>query len=475
MTTDPTTNAANVADEELAKKNLVVKTISANAASSPHEILQKINTVINESNDGSKLVATILSGGITNYAYKVCVDKHPNLVVFVKLSFEYALFNPGAKHDIARTENEFKVMKMVCDKAPNSLVTPLACWDIEYDGQKAKLLVTEWSQADEQFGIQFHEGAVDSRIAPQLAKTLVTLHTMENVDSEFNVKVKSTIIDLLGFIKQSTAETAKKDTPDDRTEAYIAEVGVDVILQVLQDNIEDFENTRDCLIHNDFHVFNMLVEKKPSIEELEQFGPNGDVVICDWEMAVVGPIGRDLGSALAAPIGCLIGHMLNGYREASIDNYINTLLDSYFAQMAESGKSEQELAYIYRNMIGWAGWIMYIVFYFMKIQLDAFGVESEALQEYMRDVMGLLGLKFMRVSYDTDYVAASTGLLELKLLFKNMIEEEVIRAKSNFNSRKARMQPRKSSILRASNRRVSDASMYLLSADNLARELSLNL
>lgn len=89
--------------------------------------------------------------------------------------------------------------------------------------------------------------------------------------------------------------------------------------------------------------------------------------------------------------------------------------------------------------------------------------------------MGVLGLKFMRLSYDSEYVAASTSLQELKLLFKNMIEEELIRAKSNFNSRKAKMQPRKSSILRASNRRVSDASMYMLSADSLARELSLNL
>jgi len=84
MTTDEqTTNdsgptAAAVADEEVAKMNLVTQTISTNCASSSHEILQKINTVVNESNDdGSKLVATILSGGITNYSYKVHVDKNP--------------------------------------------------------------------------------------------------------------------------------------------------------------------------------------------------------------------------------------------------------------------------------------------------------------------------------------------------------------------------------------------------------------
>lgn len=68
----------------------------------------------------------------------------------------------------------------------------------------------------------------------------------------------------------------------------------------------------------------------------------------------------------------------------------------------------------------------------------------------------------------------ATSLQNLKLLFKNMIEEEVICAKSNFNSHKTRMQPRKFSMLCTSSRRVSDGSMYRLSS-NLVREFSLNL
>mmetsp|Transcript_32651 Transcript_32651/g.49252 ORF Transcript_32651/g.49252 Transcript_32651/m.49252 type:complete len:479 (-) Transcript_32651:210-1646(-) len=478
MTAEQNDNAPTTSDvtrDELDKKILVVQTILSNAVSSPHEILKQITAAINESNGGSKLVATILSGGVTNYSYKVQVDTHPHLTIFAKLSFEYALFNPSAHHDLARTQNEYDAMKMARNVAPNCVVSTLACWDLEHNGQKAKLLVTEWSNADEQFGIQFHEGAVDPRIAPQLADTIANLHTIESFDPDFNAQVKSSIIGLLEFLKQSSTEAAKKETPANRTEAYMAEVGADIIFNILKDNIQDFEETRDCLIHNDFHVFNILCEKKPSIEKLEHFGPDGTVIVCDWEQTIVGPIGRDIGQALAAPIGCLIGHMLNGYREASIDNYINTLLDHYFERMAESGKSEDELAYIYRNSIGWIGWAQYVVFYFMKIQLDAFGVESEELQNYMRDAMGLLGLKLMRLSYDKDYVAAATSLSELKSMFTNLIEEEVIRAKSNFNSRKAKMHPRKSSMLRASSRRVSDASMYLLTTDSLARELSLNL
>lgn len=476
MTAEETTpTAAAVAEDELAKKNMVIHTILSNAESSPHEILQQINATVNNSKEGSKLVATVLSGGVTNYSYRVHVDTHPHLCIFGKLSFEYALFNPNSHHDLARTQNEFDIMKIVRNETPECLVEPLACWDLEIEGEKAKLLVTEWSSADEQFGIQFHEGSVDPRIAPKLAETIANLHTIESFDPEFNAQVKNPIIGLLEFVKQSSTEAAKKDNPDNRTEAYMAEVSSDVIHDILKENIRDFQETRDCLIHNDCHVFNILVEKKPSLEQLENFGPDGSVVICDWEQTVVGPIGRDLGQALAAPIGCLIGHMLNGYREASIDNYINTLLDQYFDRMTESGKSEEELAYIYRNTIGWIGWAQFVVFYFMKIQNDAFGVESAELQDYMRDVMGLLGLKFMRLAYDKDYIPASTSFLELKKIFINLIEEEVIRAENLFTARKRKMQQRKSSFLRTSSRRVSDASIYLLAADSLARELSVNL
>lgn len=460
--------------EQLAKKNLVVQTILSKAASSPHKILQDINAAVN-STEGNKLVANVLSGGVTNYAYKVQIDTQPKLTLFAKLSFEYALFNPDTHHDLARTQNEYDMMKIVRGVSPNCVVAPLACWDLEYNGKKAKLLVTDWSEADEQLGIQFHEGSVDSRIAPQLAETIANLHTIEHFDPDFNAQVKAPIIGLLEFVKQSSVEAARKECPDNRTEAYMATVGADTVEKILNSNIDDLTHTHDCIIHNDFHVFNIIVERKPSLEKLTKFGPAGKVIICDWEQAIVGPIGRDLGQALAAPIGCYIGHALNGYREASIENYINTLLDQYFNWMAQSGKSEEELTYIYRNAIGWIGWCQFVVFYFMKIQLNAFGVETEKLQAYMQDTLGLLGLKLMRLSYDTDYVPSSTNLKELKSIFTDLIEEEVTRAEGHFTSCNERMQQRKSSLLRNSSRRVSDASIYLEAADSLARQLSDNL
>ena len=40
----------------------------------------------------------------------------------------------------------------------------------------------------------------------------------------------------------------------------------------------EYVNERNTLIHNDTHVFNLLVEKKPPISALENFGPTGNIV-----------------------------------------------------------------------------------------------------------------------------------------------------------------------------------------------------
>ena len=97
-------------EDKRMKKTLLIDTITKECASSSHGILQKIHAAISTSNndDGSKLEATILSGGYTNYSYKVYVDKHPNLCIFAKLCFEYALWNPdkSAHYDLQRTINE---------------------------------------------------------------------------------------------------------------------------------------------------------------------------------------------------------------------------------------------------------------------------------------------------------------------------------------------------------------------------------
>ena len=54
-----------------------------------------------------------------------------------------------------------------------------------------KLLVTEWSPADEQLSNQFIDGVVDARIRPKIANTFATLHNLQDYDPDFNEGVLS--------------------------------------------------------------------------------------------------------------------------------------------------------------------------------------------------------------------------------------------------------------------------------------------
>ncbi len=169
------------------------------------------------------------------------------------------------------------------EKTPECVVAPLAC-GMEDEGQKMKLLVTEWSNADEQLCNQFIDGAVDTRIAPKLARTLATLNTID-FDPDFNEQVKPCMLNLfdqmIGYVKITCKDKEMK--PKDRTERQMVIFGWEFMNTIGSGNLADY-NTRDYLIHSDAHVFNIIVEGKPSIEELETFGPEGSFVLVDWEM-----------------------------------------------------------------------------------------------------------------------------------------------------------------------------------------------
>ena len=276
-----------IEEEKRIKKMLLIETITSRCASSSHGILQKINHAIFSSGDGSKLDATVLCGGATNFSYKVFIDKHPELCVFAKLCFDYALWNPDrtAHYDLQRVENEYKIMKEVSSKTRGCVVTPLALWDVEHEGSNMKLFVTEWSQGDEQFCNQFIDGVVDPRIAPKIADTLATLNNIKGFDPDFNELVKPCMENLFEHMKAVARASSQTNDSSDRAEAYCASLGEDVMMKIMDANLANYRQ-RDCLTHSDSHVFNILVEAKPSIEELEDFGPNGTMVLCDWEMAM---------------------------------------------------------------------------------------------------------------------------------------------------------------------------------------------
>lgn len=209
------------ATDKRMKKTLLIETITKECTSSTHDTLQRIHAAIGE---GFKLEATVLSGGLTNYSYKVYVDEQPELCVFAKLSFEYALWNPDktSHYDLQRTVNEYEIMVTSNNTSPDSVVKPLAILTLKHNEQNMKCLITEWAKADEQFCNQFIEGSVDKRIAPKLAQTLASLNLIEDFDPSFNETVKPCMENLMENVMRPSALAASKSDsmPKDRTEAY---------------------------------------------------------------------------------------------------------------------------------------------------------------------------------------------------------------------------------------------------------------
>ena len=142
---------------------------------------------------------------------------------------------------------------------------------------------------------------------------------------------------------------------------------------------------------------------------------SGRPAVDDEEARAAAPALQSRRLALSFPIGCMIAHALNGHPEMneSIEVYINALIGTYCSKMTEAGKTEQEVAHIVRNIARWCGWFQYLAFHILNVQ-DLFPVESQKSKDYIHDAVGVLGLKLMRLSYDTDYVAASTPAGEVQ-------------------------------------------------------------
>ena len=98
-----------------------------------------------------------------------------------------------------------------------------------------------------------------------------------------------------------------------------------------------------------------------------------------------------------------------------------------------------------------------------------FPCEGAGDKQYVKDAMGVLGLKLLRLSYDTDYFPTGATTEQVKKMFLSLVEEEVTETARKRHMNRRRRQPRKSSILRATNRRVSDAMLNFSAADEVAR------
>jgi hypothetical protein len=237
----------------------------------------------------------------------------------------------------------------------------------------------------------------------------------------------------------------------------------------LVENLDKMYMKRECINHSDSHCFNLLVEKKPSVDKLQAFGDEGDLAICDWEMAMAGPNGRDAGIFQSWPITCALMHAARGHKEVAYD--LLACCDEFWDEYArilveQGGKDEAFMNYTFRSSLGFNSFYIFVGFYLMGLLIDNF--PSDDLSEEManKSSLGLVGIQLMEYGFGEK--ESGLSLDELRSRFRGIVENEIEGLLEAASKHKAR--PRRASVLRATGRRVSDAILM----EEVTRSLSLN-
>lgn len=465
---------------------------------SEHDDLRKLGKAIQ---NGAKLTGTVISGGYTNYSYKIHLDSaagsksvyDKDLAVFAKIAFPYALWAPSKDdhYNLSRVKEEFDLMTRFSEelkfttenegKTKSPIPKPYVLIDIpaSTDGESPnmKIFVAEWvAPTDEQWGNQFIEGEVDNRVIDRCAKTLANINLAdcdENVNEGFVHSMEKISAGLVPLF----LELSERD--NDKAVIYARDVlGPEKMKAIINKFYVVSNKTKDAFVHGDAHVFNMLVERKPDVSQLSKFGPEGDFFLCDWEMAHMGPKGQDVSNFISFPFMSACFLAARGHSDKSDGilrslkhfwtTYKATLVKGLRKKNAERNSEDtididQYLSEVLHSAIGFFGFFSIIAFYLLGCFIEFF--ETEGLtEEEKKTVMGAVGwtgLRSMEVGYleaSAEQVFGDHGdqrLSRMESFFFGMIEKEVKQLSVSLRDSRRRSR-RRSSMLRESSHRVSD-------------------
>lgn len=461
------------------KLELTLKTLSEHCTEdSEFETIRIIAKALKSGND--KLIGQVVSGGKTNYAYAIRLEQQPDVAIFCKICFSYALWNPDRSqaYDLKRVENEFDSMKQFQilmsgpdgkTKAP--VATPYFCLDV----QDMKLIACEYAKSDEQWANQFVDGHVDTRIVPQLARALAKLNTSE-CDPMFNDNVRPCMQNMMG-LGQNLMEGLATSTNEtiDKAILYSRKIGPERSKGIFV-GMEKSYMKREAFIHSDVQAFNILVERKPSIETFENFGPDGAWVLCDWEMIFCGDVGRDIGTVQGWPLACAFYHAVGGHKEEAYNmlDCCTMLFDSYAkALVEECNKDDEYVLKCFRSSMGWISYFVLFAYYLFGMWNEDLPIAglSEEDKAKAKSSMGFMGIRFAEIGFQNDQ--PDLTLSGLRSLYRDIMVTEIEDLLTFSAQKHARAIPRRASVLRASGRRVSDASGMEEAAASLVQRLSL--
>jgi hypothetical protein len=430
---------------------------------SQHEDLRKVAHALKA---GHNLRGKILSGGYTNYSYKIFLDKGSDVALFAKVAFAHALWSQDKPFDLNRQTYEFNLMKEFSDKMGGPGKAPVATPYLLIDvSTEIRILVAQWAPADEQWGNQFIEGEVDRRVLSRAAETLATINLSE-FDPNLNKGMKDDYQKLVGAFEIKVEECFQQADPKDDFVEYLQHMGRGKFNAINEARIAN-DKKAECLIHGDAHVFNCLVEAKPDVEKLGNFGEKGSFYLCDWEMARPGSRGHDVGLMFAFPMLCSYFHAVRGHTEKALDiiDCLREFWDHYEHNLVEKGnKDAAYIAESFRASVANCGTFTVLAFYvfgcFTEF-IDKEGLTPSEISKVMGRV-GLTGLKFMELGFiDTEAPRSIDGLRHAF----HEITTQNIQMLSEIAKTRRRHFSRRSSLLRASGRRVSDASIRMEALD----------
>jgi len=506
------------ADDKERKKQLVLQTLLSHCheTSKVRELRAMSQAAVQD------LVCDVLSGGYTNYAYRICLPKTTttpdDVQLFAKLTFEYPAWKTDTTpFSLERTLHEYQAMidfanlltssstntnendSELSSPPPPPVATPYLCVDVtDSDNTKYKLLVTQWAPVEEPLANQFIEGHVDPRVITTVAESLAILHAFPNIDPNWNDCFRSGIDTTFAPMKE-TIVTAIFDDKKDMNDCveFGRQLGVNVLHDSVDAMMNEMKHKRQVWVHGDAHSFNILVESSIGVDDLEEtrgtFGPTGRVCFCDWEMTGCGPWGRDCGVFMAWPIACALTHaMLGNEQQAdaiwkSIERFWDCYIDSIQVKMREQ-ESQQSQSFVVgkdvrlalRTAMAASSFFLFVVNYLLGIQTEFLPTQdlSEKDRKTLLASIGLTGLKLMILGYGESITGVDHhpeyNIEELRDALRSIVQEQREKLSSIARERETERRPRRrvSSILRETGRRVSDAFMMEQAIEELRQERS---
>ena len=490
----------HVVEDEEEKKEVVLNAVRSKCnsivQSNEKEELGDLGRLAHLVESGSgTLQAELIAGGKTNYSFKVFVSKTDstnegekqvenavdNLAIYTKLYLPHAIWDKdhNFEFDIERAVSEFETLQKLdrigneADATPFPVVSSYCVLDVEGD---AKLLLAEWAtNTEEQWANQFIDGEVDERIVHKAAEAFAILN-LTQVDQAWNDSARSALLSVCSMVKlHFTKLTMAPDEDCDALMNLLKEVGQGTFDNVVDKYSHQIMEVRESLCHSDSHPFNILVETKCKSTENDYekvFGPNGNVILCDWETAICGPLGRDAGTFMSFPTACALCLAVQGHKDEAMhlvdcaaqfwDTYAKTL-----SERTNNKKDEAELCTIYRAAMAAMGSFLLFNLYMLGVLMDTLPLEGVPGDEAdkARASIGIVGMKLLLVGFGETTTIPSTkgdenqtpnlesldGLKEFyQNLMNNQIDELVLANR--------RTKPRRASFLRSLHRRVSDAS-----------------